>query len=761
MVTLSTQVSIQNRTGTTLSTVSLASFWSATGATGVFGPRVIYDPYGSRWIFTAASDFSSAASSILVGVSTSTDPTSTWNLYRFDADSLDLGWADFPAMGFNKDWIVVSSNMWANADNSFQGSRIFAIRKSDLYSGVGSPYTKIFDDNGPAPTPALTYDNTLAAVFLVKNVSGDDGGGNGYLQISTFSGSPGAENYTPNAAFVVVASTWAFSPPSFADFAPQSGISAKIQTDDATLTNVVYRSGSLWTAQNAFLPSSSPTRVAAQWWQFTPGGTVQKFGRVDDPTNTVFYAYPSIAVNAQGDAMLGYSRFSASTFASAGYTANAFNDTAMRDPVILKPGEATYVKLSAHGHNHWGDYSATVVDPVNDMDFWTIQEYASSPNFSNGHNRWGTWWGKINPPPPVGTISWENRKASDNTLQGGATFTVTGASGPSACIGTLTNPITVVDNGANDADPTAGEIHVVNVCLGTYTITETAVPSGWAPDSDTTRAITVSLVDLNAVVGTQGVNDPGSTDESDFHNRLGSLSWENRAATDNTLQGGATFTVGGASGPFACAGTSTNPITVVDNGTNDANPAAGQIQVNNVCLGTYTITETVTPAGWAPDTDTTRAQTINLANLNAVVGTQGADDPGTTDESDFHNRLGSLAWESRKASDNTLQGGATFTVSPNPLTGSGTLTIVDGDGNDATAAAGQIQINNVLLGSYTITETIAPAGWAPDSDPTRAQTVNVANLNAVVGTQGVDDPGTTDESDFHNRLTRRDQLVSE
>ena len=137
------------------------------------------------------------------------------------------------------------------------------------------------------------------------------------------------------------------------------------------------------------------------------------------------------------------------------------------------------------------------------------------------------------------------------------------------------------------------------------------------------------------------------------------------------------------------------------------------------------------------------------------------DDPGTTNESDFHNRLGSLAWESRKATDGTLQGGATFTVSPNPLTGSGTLTIADGDGNDAAATAGQIQINNVLLGSYTITETITPAGWAPDTDTTRAQTVSSVNLNVVVGTQGVNDPGTTDESDFHNRSMRLNQLVSE
>src|SRR5213075_2057738 len=42
------------------------------------------------------------------------------------------------------------------------------------------------------------------------------------------------------------------------------------------------------------------------------------------------------------------------------------------------------------------DHSATVNDPLNDADLWTIQEYAALP--VNGIDRWGTWWGRIAPP---------------------------------------------------------------------------------------------------------------------------------------------------------------------------------------------------------------------------------------------------------------------------------------------------------------------------------------------------------------------------
>jgi hypothetical protein len=77
--------------------------------------------------------------------------------------------------------------------------------------------------------------------------------------------------------------------------------------------------------------------------------------------------------------------------------------------------------------------------------------------------------------------------------------------------------MTVVDNGANDADPDAGQILVQNVLPGTYTITETVAPAGYAVDDDPTRVVTVSSGEAE-VVGNQGTDDAGDTDDSDFHN---------------------------------------------------------------------------------------------------------------------------------------------------------------------------------------------------------------------------------------------------
>ena len=53
MVTLSSQVRIQNRSGGVISTVSLDAFWGGLGNSTVFDPRVYYDRVHQKWITAA------------------------------------------------------------------------------------------------------------------------------------------------------------------------------------------------------------------------------------------------------------------------------------------------------------------------------------------------------------------------------------------------------------------------------------------------------------------------------------------------------------------------------------------------------------------------------------------------------------------------------------------------------------------------------------------------------------------------------------
>jgi hypothetical protein len=123
---------------------------------------------------------------------------------------------------------------------------------------------------------------------------------------------------------------------------------------------------------------------------------------------------------------------------------------------LLKPGEAPYYKTGqtlgagAGTDNRWGDYSATVVDPTDDVTFWTVQEYAQTPAPVSGASRWGTWWGKFHPSAvaaPSGlsatagtgvqvTLAWTDSSANESgfrierrTPPGGA-YSVIGTVGP-------------------------------------------------------------------------------------------------------------------------------------------------------------------------------------------------------------------------------------------------------------------------------------------------------------------------------------------
>ncbi len=338
-----------------------------------------------------------------------------------------------------------------------------------------------------------------------------------------------------------------------------------------------------------------------------------------------------------------------------------------------------------------------------------------------------------NPATTVFSISWEKRSQASGNLQLGATFTVGGASGPFACSGNTTNPVTVVDNDSLDADGDNGQFTLSSVCPGTYTVTETIAPGSHFLEPDPTREVTVTSA--NETIGTQGNANgtcpdaaPGTdTDEDDFCDPqviVGSISWEKRKHSDGTLQGGATFTVGGTSGPFSCFGTATNPVTVVDNGTNDFSATAGVLVLENVCPGTYSVTETVAPSTFTVDPDSTRSVTVDATGSAEVIGTQGNANstcpdsvPATdTDEDDFCNPVTSAFFNvSKNFSDKPSTDTTNVTVGLD-CGGNGTVAVNDSTASEADAA------NFTVTGftgdpTCTATESPIPTGYTGSGSP--------------------------------------------
>lgn len=425
METVNSQVEVLNRTGQVLGLVDEYTFWYASGAVDssdmLTDPHLIYDPYNNRWVFIildipGIDNIVLTNPTILIAVSQTGDPLGNWSFYYFVASQYLA--ADYPCIGFNSNWIVITGNILTSysGGSSFDHSNIWVIDKTGLYLNLPNVSAWRFQSTSQFTLqPALTYDNTEGTEYLLSNLTGNYNNSYiGYLVLNEIAGAFDNPLWYSKIAYPSDPSLgpWADFPP-YPNFLPQSGSSEGVAPDDSRLGDCVYRNGSLWTCQTVFLPATSPFYSAVQWWQIDPStGNVLQDGQV---TTSGFpsYAYPSIAVNQNNDVLLGYSTFSSFQYPSAGYSFRYSTDPpgTMETPTTLKNGEAPYYK-EGRTRNRWGDYSATVVDPTNDTDMWTLQEYASSGN------HWGTWWGYIALPSGLSVSVIPNSVPGGNTANG-------------------------------------------------------------------------------------------------------------------------------------------------------------------------------------------------------------------------------------------------------------------------------------------------------------------------------------------------------
>jgi hypothetical protein len=337
----------------------------------------------------------------------------------------DGEWADFPMLGFNKNWVAVGWNQFdsASPSSSFVGGKMLILDYPSLRAGtVNSNISTVVTGANFCMHPAETYSSTEETLYVPAHFSS----ASATYRLHKIMGTPSAPVYTVDTVSKTrPGGGWAVPG---GDILPQTCVGTPGTTCPTTLraidsadahlrSNVVFRNGSIWYAQTIGLPASGLTHTAAQWTRIDTNGTFVDGGRVEDPSATAtsgeWYAYSSIAVNANNDVLLGFSNFAGTHFANAGYAFHAGTDAAgtMRDPVIFKQGEDYYSKDFGGSRNRWGDYSHSVVDPTNDLDMWTIQEYAGTrvvqdSQTTTSNSRWGTWWAKVTDiggPPPSAT----------------------------------------------------------------------------------------------------------------------------------------------------------------------------------------------------------------------------------------------------------------------------------------------------------------------------------------------------------------------
>jgi hypothetical protein len=378
-VMINGRYSVYSKAGALQQSVSLDSFWASAGATPsgsfAFDPRILYDKPSGRW-FAAAVDNAGGPNNFLLGVSATDNPTGAWSGFKIDADSNNLEWADFPMLGVNNDVVTLSANMFPVSAGGSSVS-FLVVPKADLLQPVPTAANRTLFENvasnltGFSVQPAVDLTNGSMPLGLLSEQKSF-----GALKMSSIGGTANAPIL--NTAGGVINVTPRSAPPSI----DQPGLKANIDASNSRFSgNVIVQQTpgradkSVWSVHSVNVGG----RAAIEWYEINAAtNAVLQSGVISHAT--LGFNYPSISVNEDGVVVIGFSGASSSKFMSTyvvvGETVAGV--TTFGPVTITKAGVSDYELLDNNLRNRWGDYSATVLDPVDKYSFWTFQEFVSA-----------------------------------------------------------------------------------------------------------------------------------------------------------------------------------------------------------------------------------------------------------------------------------------------------------------------------------------------------------------------------------------------
>ncbi len=385
-------------TGQVRQKTSLDSFWRSTGlpaanATNNFDPRVLFDPTSQRW-FTIAADRTDAngqaqnfplSNRVVLAVSASADPTQGWRGFSLPASGTGTSlFADAPTLGIDADGIQIAANMFDAGLNNTT-STLFSIGKAQLLSAA--PNELVYDTRFGVPN--ADYGRSLQPVVDLSNPA--DGrvdffaAGDNQVLRSTLTIGQGVN--PPQSIAVANFST--------APNALQPNGSRTLETGDPRLSSSIVRVGDAFWVVNTSADATGDHAVI-RWSEIdAKTNQVKQSGEIGDGEHDYFY--PSIAVNALGNVVIGFNRSGADEYVSSYAVAASTTGgrTQFGSPQLLKAGVDNDDLSFGAGRNRWGDSSATVFDPSDPQSFWTFQQVAGRDN------QWSTQISQIRFGPSV------------------------------------------------------------------------------------------------------------------------------------------------------------------------------------------------------------------------------------------------------------------------------------------------------------------------------------------------------------------------
>jgi hypothetical protein len=379
-------------------------------------PIVLYDPLADRWL---VSQFVYQPGNYrqCIAISQSGDPTGTYWLYDFLYSTTIFH--DYPHLGVWPDGYYMTANQFG--PGGWDGGGVAVFERSQML--VGGTARMIRFDLGNATPLGLNYGGQLPGDWD-GGVPIPAGSPNFVMQWddSSWIGDPtdtlrvwrvdvdwvtpanstvGTNaNFDPNH-FLPTADANVLNCPSVSGqerpCIPQPGTAVQLDAiGDGRLMHRMpirnFGTHDSMLATNTVGVGASNRQAAPRWYEIrgllSGSPTVHQQGTyAPDGTNRWM---ASLAMDAQGNVLLGYSAASAAVHPALRYTGRLAGDPLGQMPqgeAVLFAGAGSQTSTS----NRWGDYSTMSVDPKGDeCGFWYTNEYYASNSSASWRTRIGT-----------------------------------------------------------------------------------------------------------------------------------------------------------------------------------------------------------------------------------------------------------------------------------------------------------------------------------------------------------------------------------
>ena len=349
---------------------------------------VVFDKAASRWV---VSQFAVSGDPFFqcVAVSQTSDATGGWYRYAFSYASFP----DYPKMGVWPDAYYETFNMFSGSNGPFAGSQLCAYDRSAML-------------NGDAATQQCFQLSTAFGGVLPADVDGPTAPPAGAPNYLVNFGSNALNLWKFHVDWTTPANTTLTGPASIAAAAftpgckggsciPQPGTQQNLDSlADRVMFRLAYRNfgdhESLLVNHTVTVGDKHNPYTGVRWYEIrSPGSTPAIFQQSTFSPDTDYRWMGSLAMDSQGNLVLGYSVSSSATFPAIRYAARLAGD-----PLSTLAAETSIFEGSGSqsGQNldRWGDYSAMAIDPVDDCTFWYTNEYLKEDGAFNWSTRIGS-----------------------------------------------------------------------------------------------------------------------------------------------------------------------------------------------------------------------------------------------------------------------------------------------------------------------------------------------------------------------------------